>query len=114
MKESNTLVCNAEINSIHSQIRLDTNWKYMKESNIHVYSAENNSLHTLHSQVLPNIKRQYIRESNTLAGNATINQVQREVLLNIKGQYMKESNTLAMQLSSKYKEKSARTSESSP
>ena len=34
-----------------------------------------------------------MKESNTLAGNATIKQLQKEVLLNIKRQYMKESNT---------------------
>ena len=38
----------------------------------------------------------YIKESNTLAVNATIKQLKREVLLFIKGQYMKESNTLAV------------------
>ena len=36
-----------------------------------------------------------MKESNTLAGNATINQQQKEILVNTKGQYMKESNTLA-------------------
>ena len=35
-----------------------------------------------------------MKESNSLAGNATIKQLQREILLNTKGQYMKESNTL--------------------
>ena len=36
-----------------------------------------------------------MKESNTLARNATIKQQQEEVLLNTKGQYMKETNTLA-------------------
>ena len=35
-----------------------------------------------------------MKESNTLAGNATIKQQRREVLLGTKEQYMKESNTL--------------------
>ena len=35
-----------------------------------------------------------MKESNTLADNATIKQLQREALLNTKEQYMKESNIL--------------------
>ena len=35
-----------------------------------------------------------MKDSNIIAGNATIKQQQKEVLLNTKGQYMKESNTL--------------------
>ena len=35
-----------------------------------------------------------MKESNSPAVNATIKQLQRETLLNIKGLYMKESNTL--------------------
>ena len=35
-----------------------------------------------------------MKESNTLAGNATIKQHQKEILLDTKGQYMKVSNTL--------------------
>ena len=36
-----------------------------------------------------------MKESNFLAGNATIKQHQKEILLNTKGQYMKESFILA-------------------
>ena len=35
-----------------------------------------------------------MKESNTIAGNATIKQLQRDVLLDTKGQYMKKSNTI--------------------
>ena len=35
-----------------------------------------------------------MKESNTLADNATIKQLQREILLDTKEQYMKESNIL--------------------
>ena len=48
-------------------------------------------------EVLLNTKEQWMKESNTLSGNASIKQQQKEVLLNTKGQYMKESNTPAMQ-----------------
>ena len=36
-----------------------------------------------------------MKESNTLVDNAAIDLLHREVLLNTKRQYMKESNTLA-------------------
>ena len=36
-----------------------------------------------------------MKESNTLAGIATIKQLQKELSLDMKGQYMKESDTLA-------------------
>ena len=36
-----------------------------------------------------------MQKSNTNAGIATISQLQRDILLNTKGQYMKESNTFA-------------------
>ena len=35
-----------------------------------------------------------MKESNTVAGNATIKQVEREILFYTKGQYIKESTTL--------------------
>ena len=35
-----------------------------------------------------------MKESNTLATNATLKQLQRDILQDTKGQYMKESNTL--------------------
>ena len=41
-------------------------------------------------EVLLNIKGQYMKESNTLAGNAIIKQQQKEILLNTKEKYMKE------------------------
>ena len=41
-----------------------------------------------------NTKGQYMKESNTLAGNATIKLLRGEILLDTKGQYMKELNTL--------------------
>ena len=50
---------------------------------------------TWRSEKLLNTKGQYMKESNTLAGNAIIKQLQRKVLPNTKGQYIKESNTLA-------------------
>ena len=40
-------------------------------------------------------KGQYMKESNTLAGNVIRYLQPRLVLLSTKGQYMKESNTLA-------------------
>ena len=46
------------------------------------------------SKVWKDIGGLYMKESNTLAGNATIKQLQRGILRNTKGQYMKESNTL--------------------
>ena len=49
----------------------------------------------IQSQTFPHTKRQYMRESNIRAGNATIKQLQREVLIDTKGEYMKESNILA-------------------
>ena len=58
------------------------------------YLIVNATIKQLQIQVLLNTKEQYINESNTLVGNATINQRQAE-LLNTKEQYMKESNTLA-------------------
>ena len=54
-------------------------------------SAMNNYLH---NQIWSNTKGEYMKESNTLAGNAPIKQVQRDILMNIKGQSMKELNTL--------------------
>ena len=36
-----------------------------------------------------------MKESDTLAGNATIKQIQREVWHDTKGEYMMDSNTLA-------------------
>ena len=39
-------------------------------------------------------QKNFMKESNTLAGNVTIKQLQAEVLLNTKEQYMKDSNTL--------------------
>ena len=39
-----------------------------------------------------NTKGHYMKESNTLVANVTINQVEREILPNTKEQYMKESN----------------------
>ena len=62
----------------------------MKESNFLVTSVINN---ILHSKIWSNT-REYIRESNALAGNAPIKQVQRDILMNIKGQSMKDLNTL--------------------
>ena len=44
--------------------------------------------------MLLDIKGQYMKESNILAGNVAKNFPRRDILLNIKGQYTKESNTL--------------------
>ena len=55
-------------------------------------SVENN---LLHSQVWPNTKGQYMKESNTLADNANIKQNQKDILFGTKRQCMKESDTLA-------------------
>ena len=41
------------------------------------------------------IKKEYMKESNILAGNANIEQLQGVILLYITGEYMKGSNTLA-------------------
>ena len=60
----------------------------MKESNILAGNVVNNFL------IWFNIKGQYMKESNILVENATINQPQREVWLDTKGEYMKESNIL--------------------
>ena len=49
----------------------------------------------LDAVILKHTKGRYMKESNTLADNATIKRLKREVLLNTEGQYMKESNTLA-------------------
>ena len=43
---------------------------------------------------MQNIKAQYMKDSNILAGNATIKQNKTEILLNTRGQYQKESNIL--------------------
>ena len=45
------------------------------------------------SKVDFNTKRQCMKESNTLAGNATIKQLQREVCIDTKGYFIKESNS---------------------
>ena len=50
--------------------------------------------HFLIREILLNIKGQYMKESNTLAGNVANNFLIRDMLLNIKGWHMKESNTL--------------------
>ena len=47
----------------------------------------------------------YMKESNTLVGNATIKQNQMEILLNTKGQYMKQSNILAGKTTVKQEQK---------
>ena len=71
------------------------------------FLAGNATIKQNQKDLLLNTKGQYTKESNILAGNATIEQHQKEILLNTKGQYMKESNTLqAMQLSSNNKRKS--------
>ena len=46
-----------------------------------------------------------MKESNFLAGNATIEQRQKEILLNMEEQYMKESNILAANASIKQHQK---------
>ena len=42
-----------------------------------------------------NTKEEYMKESNILAANVTIEQLRREVWLNTRGEYMKESNIIA-------------------
>ena len=67
-------------------------WKVIKR----LYMKESNSfagiaiINQLRRDILLNIKEQYMMESNSLAGNAPINQLQTTVLLNTKEQYMKE------------------------
>ena len=51
------------------------------------------------------LKEHYMKESDTLACNATIKQHQKEILLDTKGQYMKESNTLAGNATIKHHQK---------
>ena len=69
--------------------------------NFFLYMKESNTLvgnatiKQLQRGVLQNTEGHYMEESNSLVGNATIKQLLREVLLNTKGQYMKESNSLA-------------------
>ena len=57
--------------------------------------AGNATIKQLQGGMLLNTKGKYMKDSSTLAGNATIKQHQKEILFNTKGQYMKESNTLA-------------------
>ena len=52
------------------------------------------SFKQLQREIFLNIKGQYMKESNMLAGNATIKLHQKEILLDTKGQYMKEPNIL--------------------
>ena len=47
--------------------------------------AVNATIKLLQRKVLLNTKRQYMKESNTLVGNVTIKQLQREIVLNTKG-----------------------------
>ena len=42
--------------------------------------------------ILLDIKRQFTKELDNLAGNATIRQIQKEILLSPKPQYMQELN----------------------
>ena len=48
-------------------------------------------MNQLERVILPNTKGQYMKVSNSLAGNATINQLERNNFLNIKRQYMNYS-----------------------
>ena len=52
--------------------------------------AGNATINQLQSLAWLNSKEQYIKESNTLAANVSIKQLQREIRVNTKGQYMKE------------------------
>ena len=56
-------------------------------------------------QLLLNTKGKYMKESNTLAGNASIKQLQMDILLKTKGQYLKESNSLAGNATNKQHQK---------
>ena len=49
----------------------------------------------LQREILLSTQGKYMKESNILAGNATINQQQGNILLNTKEQFMKKLNTLA-------------------
>ena len=48
----------------------------------------------LQREILCGFKVHYIKESNNHSGNATVKQIQQEILCFIKRQYMKESNIL--------------------
>ena len=87
MKESNTVVYNATIKQLPREILLDTKGRYMKESSTVTGNA---TIKQHRKEILPNIKG-----LNPLAGIAQNNFHQREKLLYTKRQYMKESNTLA-------------------
>ena len=56
--------------------------------------ADNATIKQHQKEILLNTKGQYMKESSTLAANATIKQHQKDILLDTKGQYMKESSTL--------------------
>ena len=53
--------------------------------------AENATIKEHPKEILLNTKEQYMNESNSLVGNATIKEQQKEILLDTKAQFMKES-----------------------
>ena len=59
------------------------------------YSAENVTIKQQQMQIWLNIKGEYTKESNILAGNVVNNFLRRELGLDTKGQHMKESNIYA-------------------
>ena len=56
------------------------------------FLAGNATIKQQQKEILLNTKLQYMKESFILEANATIKQQQNEVLVNTKGHYMKESN----------------------
>ena len=52
--------------------------------------ADNATIKQLKREILLCAKEQYMKESNILVDNATIKQLKRDTLMNIKGQYMME------------------------
>ena len=59
----------------------------------------------LQREVLFDTKGLYMKEINTLEGNATIKEQQKKIFFDAKGQYMKESNTLEGNVNIKQQQK---------
>ena len=67
----------------------------MTESYTNTFSAPMN-YHRCQKEVLLNAKVPFIKGSNMLAGNVTIELLKRYILLNTKGHYMRKSDNLAI------------------
>ena len=74
---------------------LEKKRKLGENHNIYPESKRLNGSKQLQREILLSTQGKYMKESNILAGNATINQQQGNILLNTKEQFMKKLNTLA-------------------